>query len=41
MNLLDVNGQVAASTTTNAAGSYVFAGLTAGTYSLQLVLPDG
>ncbi|WP_235299793.1 SdrD B-like domain-containing protein, partial [Portibacter marinus] len=41
VNLKDENGDVIASTTTEADGSYEFTGLAPGDYSVQFVLPAG
>lgn len=41
VNLLDDQSQVIATTTSNALGDYQFAGLTPGTYRVELVLPEG
>ncbi|NDY93734.1 SdrD B-like domain-containing protein, partial [Ideonella livida] len=41
VNLLDAAGTVVASTTTASDGSYVFANIAAGTYSVQFVAPAG
>ncbi|MFN0052473.1 MAG: FG-GAP-like repeat-containing protein [Planctomycetales bacterium] len=41
VNLRDASGHILTTTTTNAAGLYVFPGLFSGTYSTQLVPPAG
>ncbi|MEZ4984505.1 MAG: SdrD B-like domain-containing protein [Saprospiraceae bacterium] len=40
MNLLDENGNVVQTTTTDGDGGYVFT-VTPGTYSVEFVAPDG
>jgi len=41
VNLKDANGNIIATTTTNAGGYYLFDKLAAGNYSLQFIRPDG
>ena len=41
VNLLNNGGLVIATTVTDATGNYLFSGLSAGTYEVQFVLPDG
>jgi hypothetical protein len=41
VNLLDANGNVVQTATTDANGKYLFSGLTPGTYSVMFVLPSG
>lgn len=41
LNLLDGNGAVIATTATGSSGEYLFSGIPAGTYTVQIVLPAG
>ena len=41
VNLLDANGNVVTSTTSNAAGSYVLTGAAPGAYTVEVVIPIG
>jgi hypothetical protein len=41
VNLLDQDGNTVASTTTDSTGHYHFTGISAGTYQLQFIAPDG
>jgi beta-glucanase (GH16 family) len=41
VELLNSAGSIAQSTTTNSAGNYIFTGLSAGTYSTQIISPSG